>query len=132
MKYKRVLIRAEKNPIKNLLWYCFDQNNSGGSFVIDQDVAQDVYIQAHSSEEAIGIAESVGIYFDGVEKEMDCECCGNRWSRYDADDGYPVPTKYGENVLDGLDVVDEDPKDKDHPSFILYYYNGDKELYYSK
>lgn len=63
---------------KTLKWFEYDQNNSGGSFVINDErgLGPRVYIQAHSHIEANAIAETKGIYFDG---EGDCECCGNRW-----------------------------------------------------
>lgn len=51
------------------MFYTFAQNNSGGSFVI---------------------AESIGIYFDGVECDLDCECCGDRWSRYCDENDEPL------------------------------------------
>jgi hypothetical protein len=62
-------------------FYEFRQNNSGGSFNVDNNVAHMVLIEANDYGEAITIAESLGIYFDGVEDGMDCECCGDRWSR---------------------------------------------------
>jgi hypothetical protein len=73
----------------------YHQNNSGG-FVVDAPTLNasegyvegfDIYIYASSKDEANRIAESKGIYFDGVRKGRDCECCGDRW--YMA--GYPEP-----------------------------------------
>lgn len=72
--------------------YLFSQNNSGGYFVIDDKLCPRVYIKAVSAEEANKKAEEIGIYFDGVAKDIDCPCCGDRW--------YPV----SEN-----DVVEEYP-----------------------
>ena len=57
--------------------YRFYQNNSGGRTVTNDDVARDVFIEAHTYREANALAEAVGIYFDGAG---DCPCCGNRWS----------------------------------------------------
>lgn len=59
-------------------FYHYDQNNSGGAF---DEPALNVFIEASSDEEADTIAEANGIYFDGVEDDKDCPCCGDRWSR---------------------------------------------------
>lgn len=60
--------------------YC--QNNSGGSFDIDDErgIGVKVWIEATSAEDADRRAEAIGIYFDGCDKGMDCDCCGDRWS----------------------------------------------------
>jgi len=67
--------------------YRYHQNNSGG-FVVDMPTLTasegyvegfDVYIYALSKEAANRIAQDKGLYFDGVEKGIDCECCGDRW-----------------------------------------------------
>lgn len=60
------------------MFYRYAQNNSGGVLV----GAQYVIVEAESLEEAEARAASAGVYFDGVEKALDCECCGDRWSRY--------------------------------------------------
>ena len=74
----------------NLRTYCFPQHNSGGFYtddvVIENSeqgfmVGYDIYIHATTANEANEIAESCGIYFDGVEKGKDCDCCGDRWYR---------------------------------------------------
>lgn len=61
------------------LFYKFDQNNSGGAFDIDDKVCHRVIIEADTIDEAIDKAEELGIYFNGVDKGIDCECCGDRW-----------------------------------------------------
>ena len=60
-------------------FYEFRQNNSGGSF--DTDMPRCLWIEASSEEEACAIAEEHGVYFDGIDKGIDCECCGDRWYR---------------------------------------------------
>lgn len=59
----------------------FDQNNSGGSYDEDHSrgIGSNVYIEAVDALHANARAESIGIYFDGCEKGMDCDCCGDRW-----------------------------------------------------
>ena len=67
--------------------YRYHQNNSGG-FVVDMPTLSasegyvegyDAYIYASDKNEANKIAEAKGLYFDGGSKEIDCECCGDRW-----------------------------------------------------
>lgn len=72
--------------MKNLKIYQFKQNNSGGHFIINDEVCPNVYITAKNSKEANEKAESIGIYFDGVIEGVDCPCCGDRWHRVDEDD----------------------------------------------
>lgn len=41
----------------DLKWFCFSQNNSGGSFVTDDNCAPVVFIQARNAAEAVAIGE---------------------------------------------------------------------------
>lgn len=59
--------------------YEFDQNNTGGSFDVDDKLCHRVYIEANDIEEAVSIAEGMGVYFNGCEEGLDCSCCGDRW-----------------------------------------------------
>lgn len=59
--------------------YKFDQNNSGGSFVVDDVLTHRVIIEALTEKDAISKAEDLGIYFNGVDEGIDCPCCGDRW-----------------------------------------------------
>lgn len=63
------------------MWYKYSQNNSGGSHVYDDNrgLSEWVFIEADSAKEADEYAESIGIYFNGVDDDMDCDCCGDRW-----------------------------------------------------
>lgn len=79
-------------------FFHFRQNNSGGTFDYDaaRGIAENVWIEADDKEHAIYRAERIGIYFNGVEKGMDCPCCGDRWSSpYDATDAPEVDKLYG-------------------------------------
>ena len=69
-------------------FYIFRQINSHGYFVVDDYVCARVVIEADSREEAIEKAESIGLYWDGVKKNIDCPCCGDRWNQSDADVPY--------------------------------------------
>lgn len=75
-------------------FYQFNQNNSGGSFDVDNKVCHRLFIQADNVDEAAEIAESIGVYFNGVDEGMDCECCGDRWYRPWSDDDMVFPYKY--------------------------------------
>ena len=66
-------------------WYCFDQNNSGGYFDVDDKVCHRLFIEAESFDDAISKAEELGCYWNGVDKGIDCSCCGDRWSLWDDD-----------------------------------------------
>ena len=63
----------------NTSYYTFHQNNPGGRTFRDESVGDFVVIEATSPQEANSIAESIGIYFSGVENGRDCRCCGDRW-----------------------------------------------------
>lgn len=91
-------------------FFHFSQNNSGGSF--DQDIAagitHHVVIEANSSQHANDRAEEIGLYFDGCEKGMDCDCCGDRWSPAWGP-GDAEPMIYGSPALDYEDMWMSDP-----------------------
>ena len=94
---------APKSITLPLLWFDFDQNNSGGRFVYSDNVGLNVYIQATSAKEANSRAEDVEVYFNGASVEYedgeeystgpDCPCCGDRW--YEASDGEAEFPKIG-------------------------------------
>lgn len=67
-------------------FFNFYQNNSGGYFIKDDFVDEKVIIQAKDHHEANDKALSLGIYFDGVMKGIDCECCGDRWNEVSRND----------------------------------------------
>lgn len=108
------------------MFYHYRQNNTGGSFDVDDNVHTNVIIEANSADEANDRAETIGIYFDGVTKGMDCDCCGSRWSsQYDDSDGTDTPTIYGES-LDEYQV--DSYFVKDGVKAIVYYLDGRKEV----
>lgn len=61
------------------MFYEFDQNNSGGHFIVDDKVCHRLFIEADSQTEAIVKAEELGCYWGGVDSGIDCPCCGDRW-----------------------------------------------------
>jgi hypothetical protein len=80
-----------------LKWFHYNQNNSGGYLIVNDDVAEDVFIQAPSAAEAEERAEAIF-----AEYSEYCECCGRRWSTgyMDDDDGYDVPCLYGTPITE--------------------------------
>ena len=62
--------------------FVYSQNNSNGQFVGPERVV----VIADTPEQANELALAQGVYFDGVEKGFDCECCGDRWTSKTAPD----------------------------------------------
>lgn len=104
-----------------MAFYNFNQNNSGGSFAVDENLCAYVIVEALNVEHAIARAENIGIYFNGVEDGIDCECCGDRWST-PWDDGTDTPTIYGE-------PASEYKSNWTTPSVIIHYADGRKESF---
>jgi len=71
---------------EEIMFYEYYQNNSGGTY---RGPARMVCVEASNPQEADRRAEAVGLYFDGVRKGFDCECCGNRWPRATKWDEHP-------------------------------------------
>jgi hypothetical protein len=79
------------------MFFTYTQNNSFGKFVGFKAVV----VEADSAAEADKIAENSGeVYFDGVSKEIDCECCGDRWWRQFSDEGTETPEVFGEAAFE--------------------------------
>ncbi len=60
-------------------FYEFTQNNSGGSFDVDDKLCHRLFIEELSEGAAIAKAKDMGVYFDGCDSGIDCDCCGDRW-----------------------------------------------------
>jgi hypothetical protein len=82
------------------VFYTFNQNNSGGSFIKNDTVCEYVIIEADSAGEANDIAEDKGIYFNGCDKDIDCPCCGDRWYAAWNGDETSEPLIYGKSPED--------------------------------
>lgn len=87
------------------MFYTFNQNNSGGSFVYNDTVCKYVIVEANTAEEANRRAETLGLYFDG---KYDCPCCGNRWSEQWDSEGETEPLIYGKDPQDHCSVFMRD------------------------
>lgn len=74
-------------------FYEFNQNNSGGSFVTNENLCHRIIIQADNQQEAIRKAEEFGCYWNGCDDGIDCPCCGDRW--YESPDELTFPKYIG-------------------------------------
>lgn len=78
-------------------YYVYDQLNSGGIFYDTTECFRKglhilpcntvyFYDKCKSKYHNIAVIDKLIIptmvYFDGVEEEIDCECCGDRWIRF--------------------------------------------------
>lgn len=106
--------------VKPLRFFSFDQNNSGGGFVVDNDVAHNVIIEAATADEANAKAEDIGIYFNGCDDGSDCPCCGDRWYPVDESDGEDAPNIYGNDP----ELHDELFAEAGQPYCHVYYADG--------
>jgi hypothetical protein len=66
-------------------FYLYDQNNSGGYFVYDENFGRNVLIEAHSPNEANEKMADMGCWSHGC-----CSCCGDRWHSFYSGDTYDV------------------------------------------
>lgn len=82
------------------MFYTFNQNNSGGSFIENRTdgIAEYVIIEADSADEANDRAENIGIYFNGCSTGDDCSCCGDRWYAAYESDAEDSPKIWGMSV----------------------------------
>ena len=119
----------------NLRWYTYSQNNSGGSFVLNESVGHYVFVEAPTAEEANRIAEDNGLYFDGCRDGRDCSCCGDRWyPQWREDSGYDYPDLYGEDIRDLYDFYDvltmaADKVTDEYRGYVVVYRHDGMKLY---
>lgn len=136
-------LKSIETVTKEAVWFEYRQNNSGGSFVTNDDVSIYVLIQADDRVSANQKAEEVGIYFNGVSNGRDCGCCGDRWSKpWDELEEFSVYSWTGkggsrkiyDNVLDYAQALADGymRAKKGKPSVIVYFINGVKQAFYKK
>lgn len=111
-------------------FYTFNQNNSGGHFRYDEQrgITQYVIVEAIDCNHAISRAESIGLYFDGVEEGNDCSCCGDRWYRPYADEAHDEPMIYDTPVA-AYDRGKSLFFKKDQKEIAVHYLNNRIELF---
>ncbi len=119
---KKLYAKGRKKATGTTAFYEFSQNNSGGGFHYDEEsgLGHYVIVEAHSASEANSIAEGIGLYFDGYG---DCSCCGDRWYKQYEGDGTPVPTHYGEELVEAVDEYRFDHT-TGKPYIFVHYLNG--------
>lgn len=72
-------------------WFTYDQNNSGGYFIDNDQVSHLICVQAETAKEA---NEKASVITEDFSEW--CECCGERWYLSERDsDGADVPAQYG-------------------------------------
>ncbi len=115
-------------------WFKFDQNNSFGVFEVNDKVCHNIFIEAENYKEARKKALSLGIYFNGVYKGIDCPCCGDRWSDYEYVVKLPklvneyIPTHNNECIKKEITTIE------DYAQFLADYYGWtkpDARIYYA-
>ncbi len=80
-------------------FFTFNQNNSGGYFVIDlkYGIGEIIIIEAENSSNAIKRLYEIGENVSGFSDY--CDCCGERWSDYMNDEaGKDVPSLYDDPI----------------------------------
>lgn len=99
------------------MFYFVSQNNSGGYFIENDDVAEYLVIEASNK------CEFESKLYDIVQDYLEfCPCCGERWSTWMSDEGTEAPTIYREPVKEFLQS-DSSYIDKEA---IIYYLDGRK------
>ena len=89
--------------IVNTKYYEFYQNNSGGSYVQNDEVDCLVFIEATSAAEA-------NSKFDSLDNDSGnyCDCCGVRWTEAWEEDGHETPYTYSGKPLSEYNFYEKD------------------------
>ena len=118
-------LKRQPEKQKQSLFYHYSQKNSFGVFdrYSDKGIGTDVIIEAYSAHDANKKGKKIGIYFDGVEKGIDCPCCGDRWyEAYDDNKGTINPTIYNK-------ALDEIESGYSREEVYIHYLDGSIECY---
>jgi hypothetical protein len=84
------------------MFFTYRQNNSGGVFA---EPAKFLIVEASNADEADARATDYGAYFNGVDNDIDCGCCGDRWHNAYSNDGDARPTICGEHAEAYVDTI---------------------------
>lgn len=101
-------------------FFRYHQSNPGGHTIRERytGIWDNVIVEATDAEHANRRALGIGIYFDGVSRGLDCDCCGNRWHpQWDDAEGDEVPSVYDESVM----VLDNSHASYAHPAGFVHY-----------
>ncbi len=115
------------------MFYTYEQNKRGVS-IVNEHIKHYVIIEAASAKEADEKAENVGIYFDGVDKEIDYPWRGDRWSRAEdpsfGSKGTKKPEIYGRSIIRFFsERINNNDLSED---VIIYHKNGKVESFSGK
>lgn len=113
-------------------YYCFGQNNSGGSFTYrpNAGIGHFVIVEALDYRHANARAEQIGLYFNGCDSGMDCSCCGDRWSaQWSEDSGNDTPMVYGAWSPDDYVADPTNPKWNMEKQVFVHYISGQITAY---
>lgn len=102
-----------------MAFFMWNQNNSGGHFVVDDDLTWQAVIESDDYQQAEIYALGIGVYYDGVDSGHDCSCCGDRWY-----EGKELDTG-GQTLVEHLQEYADNYGWKD-PSVIIHYADGTK------
>jgi len=106
-------------------FYTYNQNNSGGYFIQNDDVRAFVVIEAQNPKEADLKAAEI---FDGYDEY--CDCCGKRW--YFKDDSFFDDEGDDKPEYGGVCIREHVETDKASLIFgksaVIYYHDGTKEF----
>lgn len=113
-----------------MAFYQWNQNNSGGFFVVDDKLCHRIIIEASTLDEAEQKAFDMGVYYNGCEDGTDCDCCGDRW--YDADT-VDIPSEYHpcDNVEDYAQKL-ANYYGWTTPDIRIFYKNGEVEEIFTR
>lgn len=101
------------------MFITFNQNNSGGYFIQNEDVDEYVIIEGNSLEEILSKASDI---FENYREF--CSCCGERWDDdwKDKNDLKEEPLIYGDSAFNFHEGFDGDSR------AIIYNSNGEKSI----
>lgn len=101
-------------------FFTFVQNNSGGDYIYspEEGIGEYVIIESENASQANKKAEDIGLYFNGVDKGLDCECCGDRWHKVDDYEGKDRPFVYDKEI-----PIDRNEKIQSFISGYIHYAN---------
>lgn len=116
---------------REMAFFHYSQNNSGGSFDWSDGVGHHVVIEAPNAAMADAKLETVGGYFDGCDDGRDCSCCGDRWSRaWKAGDAEPMV--YGSPAAEHCDDKTMTwGRGPEQAEVIVHYLDGRVQKYFS-
>jgi len=126
-KVERIVGTSSLLPLEagDVKYYNFSQNNSGGRFHVDDNVAENVIIAARTVDEANERAEKVSIYFAGCAAGRDCNCCGDRWSSQRSESKDVEPLVYSSRPENHLIKHGYSMRSK----VIIYHADGSRETF---